>query len=97
MIDFGRRAILSLRQNLISRIQEHDNTDFTINIKNWWVKLFQVKFITLEIEVIIIDDMDNEVILPKDQQIRSDFLERGHHKRCCKSAIKRNEATNCPV
>ena len=36
--------------------------------------------------------MDNEVILPKDQQIRSDFLE-GNTIRVVRGAIERNEAS----
>jgi len=78
LIDFGRRAILSMRQNLIGRIQEHDNTD----LYNTYKELVGV-IVSGEVhhisnrEVIIIDDMDNEVILPKDQQIRSDFFRKG--------------------
>jgi N utilization substance protein A len=33
LIDLGRRAILALRQNLISKIHEHDNTNLTSNLK----------------------------------------------------------------
>ena len=75
LIDFGRRAILSLRQNLISRIQEHDNTDLYNKYKELVGEIIsgEVHHIRNR-EVIIIDDMDNEVILPKDQQIRSDFF-----------------------
>ena len=78
LIDFGRRAILSLRQNLISRIQEHDNTDIYNKYKELVGEIIsgEVHHIRNR-EVIIIDDMDNEVILPKDQQIRSDFFRKG--------------------
>ena len=78
LIDFGRRAILSLRQNLISRIQEHDNTDLYNRYKELVGDIIsgEVHHIRNR-EVIIIDDMDNEVILPKDQQIRSDFFRKG--------------------
>ena len=78
LIDFGRRAILSLRQNLISRIQEHDNTDLYNKYKELVGEIIsgEVHHIRNR-EVIIIDDMDNEVILPKDQQIRSDFFRKG--------------------
>ena len=74
MIDFGRRAILSLRQNLISRIQEHDNTDLYNKYKELVGEIIsgEVHHIRNR-EVIIIDDMDNEVILPKDQQIDQIF------------------------
>ena len=78
LVDFGRRAILSLRQNLISRIQEHDNTDLYNKYKELVGEIIsgEVHHIRNR-EVIIIDDMDNEVILPKDQQIRSDFFRKG--------------------
>ena len=78
LIDFGRRATLSLRQNLISRIQEHDNTDLYNKYKELVGEIIsgEVHHIRNR-EVIIIDDMDNEVILPKDQQIRSDFFRKG--------------------
>ena len=78
LIDFGRRAILSMRQNLIGRIQEHDNTDLYNKYKELVGEIIsgEVHHIRNR-EVIIIDDMDNEVILPKDQQIRSDFFRKG--------------------
>tara|TARA_B100001093_G_scaffold322623_1_gene307830 strand:+ start:2432 stop:3667 length:1236 start_codon:yes stop_codon:yes gene_type:complete len=78
LIDFGRRAILSLRQNLISRIQEHDNTDLYNRYKELMGEIIsgEVHHIRNR-EVIIIDDMDNEVILPRDHQIRSDFFRKG--------------------
>jgi N utilization substance protein A len=78
LIDFGRRAILSMRQNLIGRIQEHDNTDLYNKYKELVGEIIsgEVHHIRNR-EVIVIDDMDNEVILPKDQQIRSDFFRKG--------------------
>ncbi len=78
LIDFGRRAILSMRQNLIGRIQEHDNTDLYNKYKELVGEIIsgEVHHIRNR-EVIIIDDMDNEVILPKEQQIRSDFFRKG--------------------
>jgi N utilization substance protein A len=78
LVDFGRRAILSMRQNLIGRIQEHDNTDLYNKYKELVGEIIsgEVHHIRNR-EVIVIDDMDNEVILPKDQQIRSDFFRKG--------------------
>ncbi len=78
LVDFGRRAILSMRQNLIGRIQEHDNTDIYNKYKELVGEIIsgEVHHIRNR-EVIIIDDMDNEVILPKDQQIKSDFFRKG--------------------
>ncbi len=80
--DLGRRAILSLGQNLRSRIMDHDNTILYKKFKDQIGDL-----ITGEIHhvrphaVIILDDEDNEMILPKDQQIRSDYYRKGENIR----------------
>jgi N utilization substance protein A len=39
LIDLGRRAILALRQNLISKIHEHDNTNLYKQFKDLNVRL----------------------------------------------------------
>ncbi len=78
IMDLGRRAILSLGQNLRSRIQDHDNTILYKKFKDLVGDL-----VTGEIHhvrphaVIILDDEDNEMVLPKDQQIRSDYYRKG--------------------
>jgi len=78
IMDLGRRAILSLGQNLRSRIQDHDNTILYKKFKDLIGDL-----VTGEIHhvrphaVIILDDEDNEMVLPKDQQIRSDYYRKG--------------------
>jgi N utilization substance protein A len=78
IIDLGRRAILSLGQNLRARIQDHDNTILYKKFKDLIGSM-----ITGEIHhvrphaVIVLDDEDNEMILPKDQQIKSDYYRKG--------------------
>lgn len=76
--DFGRRAIMAMRQNLISRIHEHDSN----NLFKQYKELIG-EIITGEVhhvrknEVIIYDDSMNELILPKKEQIRSDYFRKG--------------------
>jgi len=80
--DLGRRSILSLRQNLIARISEHDNTI----IYKQFIELVG-EIYTAEVHhvrsrvVILIDDDGNEIILPKDRQIPSDFFRKGDSVR----------------
>ena len=80
--DLGRRSILSLRQNLIARIHEHDNTI----IYKQFIELIG-EIYTAEVHhvrnrvVILIDDDGNEIILPKDRQIPSDFFRKGDSVR----------------
>lgn len=81
-VDFGRRNILSLRQNLISRIMELE--------KDHLYKLYKERIgeiITGEVyqvwkkEIMVIDDEGNELILPKSEQIPSDYFKKGESIR----------------
>lgn len=81
-VDFGRRNILSLRQNLISRILELE--------KDHLYKLYKERIgdiITGEVyqvwkkEIMVIDDEGNELILPKSEQIPSDYFKKGESIR----------------
>jgi len=80
--DFGRRNILSLRQNLISRILELE--------KDHLYKLYKDRIgeiVTGEVyqvwkkEILILDDEGNELILPKSEQIPSDYFKKGESVR----------------
>mgnify|MGYP001111221500 FL=1 len=79
LIDLGRRFILAFRQNLVSRIQEHDNAELFKRYKD-----LEGEIITGEVhhvrhrEVIVYDDEGNELILPKDQMIgEREFFRKG--------------------
>ncbi len=74
LIHFGRRAILALRQNLVARIYEHDNGNLFKRYEDLKGEIIsgEVHHIRHR-EVIVYDDEQNELILPKDQQIPSDF------------------------
>jgi N utilization substance protein A len=76
--DFGRRNILSLRQNLISRILELE--------KDHLYKIYKERIgeiVTGEVyqvwkkEIMVLDDEGNELILPKSEQIPSDYFKKG--------------------
>ena len=82
LIDLGRRSILALRQNLISKIHEHDNTNIYKHFKE-----LEGEISTAEVHhirhraIILLDDDGNEIILPKDKQIPSDFFRKGENVR----------------
>ena len=78
LVDFGRRTILSLRQNLTSRILDLE--------KNYLFNKYKDRvgdIITGEVyqvwkrEMLILDDEGNELIMPKEEQIPSDFFRKG--------------------
>jgi len=86
--DFGRRNILSLRQNLISRILELE--------KDQLYKVYKDRIgeiITGEVyqvwkkEILILDDEGNELLLPKSEQIPSDYFKKGEAVRAVVSKV----------
>ncbi|MBL7980257.1 MAG: transcription termination/antitermination protein NusA [Flavobacteriales bacterium] len=80
--DFGRRNILALKQNLQSRIMELEKDHL---YKKYADRVGEI--ITGEVyqiwkrETLILDDEGNELVLPKDQQIKTDFFKKGDSVR----------------
>jgi len=78
LLDFGRRAVLSVRQNLISRVLDLEKDELYKKYKD---KVGEI--ITGEVyqiwkkEILILDDDDNELLLPKLEQIPSDYFKKG--------------------
>ncbi|WP_347923020.1 transcription termination factor NusA [Pontimicrobium sp. SW4] len=82
LIDLGRRAILALRQNLISKIHEHDNTNIYKQFKDLIGEIYTAEVHHIRHRaIILLDDEGNEIILPKDRQIPSDFFRKGENVR----------------
>jgi N utilization substance protein A len=86
--DFGRRNILSLRQNLISRILELEKDHL---YKKYKERIGEI--ITGEVyqvwkkEIMVLDDENNELILPKSEQIPSDYFKKGEAVRAVVSKV----------
>lgn len=81
-VDLGRRSVLALRQNLISKIHEHDNTNIYKQFKELEGELYTAEVHHIRHRaIILLDDEGNEVILPKDRQISSDFFRKGENVR----------------
>ena len=95
-LEFGRRAILSLRQNLAARILELEKD----NIYNKYKERIG-EIVTGEVyqvwkrEILILDDEGNELILPKNEQIPSDFFRKGDTLRAV--VIKVDIRNNNPL
>ena len=82
LVDLGRRAILALRQNLISKIHEHDNTNLYKQFKDLIGEIYTAEVHHVRPRVVIlIDDDGNEIVLPKEKQIPSDFFRKGDNVR----------------
>ncbi len=82
LVDLGRRAILALRQNLISKIHEHDNTNIFKQFKDLEGEIYSAEVHHIRHNaVILLDDEGNEIILPKSEQIKSDYFRKGESVR----------------
>jgi N utilization substance protein A len=82
LYDLGRRAILALRQNLISKIQEHDSTNIFKHFKDLEGDIYSAEVHHIRHNaIILLDDDGNEIVLPKSEQIRSDFFRKGDSVR----------------
>ena len=89
MSDFGRREILAIRQNLASKIMELEKDSIykkyqgligdlvTAEVYQVWKK-----------EILALDDEDIELILPKTEQIPSDFYRKGDTIRAVVSRVE---------
>jgi len=92
LLHFGRRAILAARQTLISRILELENDEL---YKKYGDRVGEI--VTGEVyqiwkrEMLVLDDDGNELILPKNEQIGSDFYKKGDTVR---SVVKKVEMRN---
>lgn len=80
--DLGRRSILALSQNLKTKILEHDYANLYEKFKDLEGEIVsgEVHYIQRN-HVIIVDDEQNEMVLPKQHQIPADFFKKGENVR----------------
>ena len=82
LVNLGRRTVLSLRQNLVSRIHEHDNGIVYKQFIDLIGEIYTAEVHHIRHNVVILlDDEGNELIMPKDRQIPSDFYRKGDNIR----------------
>ncbi len=78
LVDLGRRDILALRQNLVSKVFEHDSSNTYKYFKELEGELFTAEVHHIRHNVVVLlDDDGNEIVLPKSEQIKSDFYRKG--------------------
>ena len=92
--DFGRREVLSIRQNMISRIMDLEKNNIyekykdqigeivTGEVYNVWKK-----------EILVLDDERNELYLPKSEQIPSDRFRKGDTVRGVVARVEMKNGT----
>lgn len=89
LASFGRRGILNLRQNLSGRIMDIEKA----NLYNAYrdrigeVMVGEV-YQAWKKEVLVLDEEGNELLLPKSEQIPSDFFRKGESVRAVISKVE---------
>ena len=77
-ISFGRRAILTLRQTLASKILELEKDSLFHKYKDMEGTIIAAEVYQIwKKEILLLDDEGNELLLPKSEQIPSDFYRKG--------------------
>lgn len=75
---FGRRAILAARQTLISRILDLEKDEVYKKYKDRVGDIISAEVYQVwKKEILLLDDENNELILPKSEQIKTDFYKKG--------------------
>ncbi|MHC1780714.1 MAG: transcription termination factor NusA [Bacteroidales bacterium] len=86
---FGRRGILNLRQNLSGRIMDIEKANLYTKYKE---KIGEIVvgevYQVWKKEVLIMDEDGNELLLPKTEQIPSDFFRKGDTVRAVVSTVE---------
>ncbi|UBM62124.1 transcription termination factor NusA [Candidatus Sulfidibacterium hydrothermale] len=94
--DFGRREILNVRQALVARVMDYEKDNI---YKKYKEKVGEV--VTAEVyqiwkkEILLLDDENIELILPKSEQIPSDYFKKGDNIRAVVSKV--DMRNNTPV
>ena len=76
--DFGRRNILALRQNLVAKVLELEKDGIYQKYKERVGDIVNGEVYQIwKREILVLDDDGNELILPKSEQIPSDYFRKG--------------------
>ena len=91
MNQFGRRAVLSLRQNLASRLLDLEKANI---YEKYSEKVGEIiageVYQVWKREVLLLDDEENELILPKSEQIPNDFYRKGDTIKAIVKSVEMN-------
>lgn len=91
--DFGRRNIVSLRQNLSSKVMDLEKDHIYKAYKDRIGEIMSGEVYQVwKREMLVIDDEGNELILPKKDQIPSDFFKKGDTVRAVISKVDMRNA-----
>ena len=94
MEDFGRRSVLSLRQNLVQRVLELEKNEIYNKYKERVGEITTAEVYQVwKKEILLLDDESNELILPRTEQIPTDFFKKGDTVKAVVLRVEMKNAT----
>jgi N utilization substance protein A len=91
---FGRRAVLAVRQNLVQKILELEKSEIYNKYKERVGDVINAEVYQVwKKEIMLLDDEGNELILPKTEQIPSDFFKKGDTVKAVVSKVEMKGGT----
>jgi N utilization substance protein A len=93
-VEFSRRAILAVRQNLSSRISQLEKESLFNKYKEKEGDIVSGEVYQIwKKEILVMDDEGNELIMPRSEQIPSDFFKKGDTIRAVVSKVEMTGST----
>lgn len=94
MKDFGRREILSIRQNLVGKIQEYEKNNVYKKYKERIGEIMTGEVYQVwKREILVLDDEGIELIMPRTEQIPADFYRKGDTIRAIVLKVEMRNST----
>jgi len=88
LVDFGRREILSIRQNLVSKVLEYERNAVYTKYREKVGEIIAGEVYQIwKNKILVLDEEGIELTLPKSEQIPSDFFRKGDTLRAVVSKV----------
>ena len=90
-LSFGRRAVLTLRQTLVSKILDLQKDSLYTRYSELVGQIVSGEVYQVwKKEILLLDDQGNEMLLPKTEQIPTDFFRKGETVRAVVAKVENN-------
>lgn len=91
---FGRRAILAARQTLASRVSDLEKDEVYRKYKDRIGEIISAEVYQVwKKEILLLDEESNELLMPKSEQIKTDFFKKGETVRAVVRKVDMKNAT----
>ena len=87
--NFGRRNVLALRQNLAGRVMDLEKDALYEKYRERVGEVVNAEVYQIwKREILLVDDEDNEVVMPREHQIPGDFFKKGDTVRAVVAEVE---------